>query len=336
MVFSNAGAALRDRMRQWGGGNLVSNRVLVTEEFFRLNRAYVMSKGKPQEPLISGNTKDGHAAIRRAFVVTPIGGSDSSTRRAADGLISSVLKPLLNELGFDVFVAHEISLTGSISRQVVEHILEDELVIANLSELNPNVMYELAVRHCTGKPVVAIAEAGTRLPFDIADERTVFYTNDMRGVFELTPALRKAIETSLSKDEPDNPVLRVRQNRALLDSLDQGDAKTILIERLDDIEALLRDIRSTDGRRSRIDTNSASIAVAGSREDAERLREALVRNGFPVKMEIHLAPNRDGTLICILQAAIPEGFDFMKIMDIGKVAGVKISTISRGQSTAFG
>jgi hypothetical protein len=273
--------------------------------------------------------------MRRAFVVTPIGGSDSSTRRAADGLISSVLKPLLNDLGFDVFVAHEISLTGSISRQVVEHILEDELVIANLSELNPNVMYELAVRHCTGKPVVAIAEAGTRLPFDIADERTVFYTNDMRGVFELTPALRKAIETSLSKEEPDNPVLRVRQNRALLDSLDQGDAKTILIERLDDIESLLRDIRSTDGRRFKRDTDSTSITVQGTREDAERLRDALARNGFPVKMEVNLAPKRDGSVNCTIYAMIPESVDFMKIMDIGVVAGVKILSISRGQSTSF-
>ena len=182
---------------------------------------------------------------KKCFVVTPIGGGDSPTRRAADGLISSVIKPLLKELGFEVFVAHEISITGSISRQVIEHILEDELVIANLSELNPNVMYELAVRHCTGLPVVALAESGTRLPFDISDERTVFYTNDMRGVYELTPALRSAISDVLDRGETDNPISRVQKNRVLMDNLDQGDAKAILIERLDNIESLLQDMRST-------------------------------------------------------------------------------------------
>lgn len=295
----------------------------------------MMSRGKTGATVIAGETKDGQTKLHRAFIVTPIGGSDSSTRRAADGLISSVLKPLLTELGFDVFVAHEISLTGSISRQVVEHILEDELVIANLSELNPNVMYELAVRHCTGKPVVAIAEAGTRLPFDIADERTVFYTNDMRGVFELTPALRKAIETSLSKDEPDNPVLRVRQNRALLDSLDQGDAKTILIERLDDIESLLRDIRSADGRRPKSDSNNVFISVSGPREDAEKLSQELSRLGFPVRSEMQLTPGRDGSIICKLQALIPETFEIVKLMDLSRTIGVRISSISRGQSTIF-
>lgn len=179
---------------------------------------------------------------KRCFIVTPIGGGDSPTRRAADGLISSVIKPILADLNFDVYVAHEISITGSISRQVIEHIIEGELVIANLSELNPNVMYELAVRHCTGLPVVALAELGTRLPFDISDERTVFYTNDMRGVYELTPALRSAISDVLDRGETDNPISRVQKHRVLMDGLDQGDAKTILIERLDNIESLLGNI----------------------------------------------------------------------------------------------
>lgn len=295
---------------------------------------HAMSKAKQQESPVAESNK----GLRRAFIVTPIGGSDSSTRRAADGLISSVLKPLLDDLGFDVFVAHEISLTGSISRQVVEHILEDELVVANLSELNPNVMYELAVRHCTGKPVVAIAEAGTRLPFDIADERTVFYTNDMRGVYELTPALRKAIETSLSKDEPDNPVLRVRQNRALLDSLDQGDAKTILIERLDDIESLLRDIRSSDIRRVKkdFDSNTTSIVVSGGRQDAERLKDTLTKNGYPVRVDLGLSDTKDGAGNYVVYTMIPESVDLMMIRDIASSAGIRTISISRGSSNRYG
>lgn len=253
-----------------------------------------MTKSKAVRDEIAESSQTAAHTPKRCFIVTPIGGADSSTRRAADGLISSVLKPLMAELGFEVFVAHEISLTGSISRQVVEHILEDDLVIANLSELNANVMYELAVRHCTGKPVVAIAVTGTRLPFDIADERTVFYTDDMRGVVELMPALRKAVEASLTKTEGDNPVLRVRHNRVLLDSLDQGDAKTILIERLDNIEELLRDVRS--GGRRNLDYAAPSfkagtvfLTVEGERSSIEDCGQLLRSYGFVASWHVEVS-----------------------------------------------
>ncbi|WP_122235301.1 hypothetical protein [Pseudomonas coronafaciens] len=245
-------------------------------------------QGSSSEPAALDSTHLEAGKRRKCFIITPIGSGESQTRRAADGLISSVLKPLLEELGFDVFVAHEISITGSISRQVIEHILEDELVIANLSELNPNVMYELAVRHCTGRPVVALAQSGTRLPFDISDERTVFYTDDMRGVYELAPALRLAVENVLHHGETDNPISRVQKNKVLMDSLDQGDAKTILLERLDNIEALLRQLNSVSRvgptARSvvRQKTSTIKFFVLGENESVSAAARKLANIGYEV------------------------------------------------------
>lgn len=208
-----------------------------------------MSKLKPKEEAAKDNSLQNK---KNCFIVTPIGASSSDVRRATDGLISSVLKPVLSDLGYEVHVAHEISLNGSITRQVVQHLLDDDLVVANLTTLNPNVMYELAVRHCAGKPVITIAENGTSLPFDIAEERTIFFSNDMRGVVELTSALRLVVGANEEKPIVDNPVLRVREHKVLVESLDQGDANEILADRLDNIEELLtslvgsRKMQSTD------------------------------------------------------------------------------------------
>lgn len=148
---------------------------------------------------------------KRCFVVTPIGNEGSEIRRATNGLIQSVLRPVLSEFGYLVEAAHEIDLTGSITGQVISHLLEDDLVVANLTGLNPNVMYELAVRHATAKPMVSIVEDGTSLPFDINQERTLFYKNDMAGAEDLKEKLRKVV-AEIEKDPtkgPDNPIYRI-------------------------------------------------------------------------------------------------------------------------------
>jgi len=176
---------------------------------------------------------------KTCFVVTPIGHESSPTRRAADGLVQAVIQPTLVDLGFATTVAHTIDAAGSITRQVIELVLQADLVVANLTELNPNVMYEVAVRHCSGLPIVLLAEHGTPLPFDLAAERTVFYRNDLHGAVELGPNLNKAVKAAMASPEADNPVYRAVQRKVIKDMNPSSDADAYILERLDNIETAI-------------------------------------------------------------------------------------------------
>lgn len=194
-----------------------------------------MSKSeKPAEP----------AKRKTCFFITPIGGDSSSIRRATDGLLAAAIRPALEGLGYDVSAAHEMPSPGSITRQVLERILNDDLVIANLTTLNPNVMYELAVRHAARKPVVVVALAGTVLPFDVADERTIFFTDDMAGVEELKPQLVRACSASLATTVPDNPIYRATQAALLKAAPTTTTAEKFIVERLESLSEDLRAVRN--------------------------------------------------------------------------------------------
>lgn len=145
---------------------------------------------------------------KKCFIITPIGNENSDIFRKAKGVIESVIKPILEKYGFDdIKPAYEIMESGMISNQIINRIINDDLVVANLTGNNPNVMYELAIRHGVAKPIIHICEKETGLPFDIKDSRTIFYKDDMLGVQELQRDFDNFVEqTDYSKDYSDNPI----------------------------------------------------------------------------------------------------------------------------------
>jgi hypothetical protein len=90
--------------------------------------------------------------------------------------------------------------------------VDDDLVVADLTGQNPNVFYELAVRHAAGKPVVHLITSGESLPFDVANQRAIKYALDpdsLKKAREDLEAMVQAIEDSGFIAAP-NPITSVR------------------------------------------------------------------------------------------------------------------------------
>lgn len=192
---------------------------------------------------------------KSCFITTPIGNNNSEIRRAAEGAIDSAIIPALIENGYDrnkVYVAHRISDLGSINNQIIKHTIECDLVIANLTTLNPNVMYELAVRDAAMKPAILICDEETVLPFDVKEQRTLFYKNDMYGVIELKNSLHEFLKDTTQK--VDNPITRGIQRMKLLDT-DKIDSVETMPYLLKKIEELDRKVSGVASKKSTVHRN---------------------------------------------------------------------------------
>lgn len=204
-----------------------------------------MSKTKSTDKIVSDGQDQ---QVDQCFIITPIGESNSDVYNKAMGLIEAVIKPVLEEFNFKPVAANHMSAPGSINRQLLKAILEDKLVIANLTGLNPNVMYELAVRHAARLPVVIMTEKGTRLPFDITDQRTIFYEDSLAGLGAAKKQLRDMVEVAILEKNPDNPIYQAKEQASIFKELSPTDPMKVILERLSQIEDNMNGIKIQNNR----------------------------------------------------------------------------------------
>ena len=146
------------------------------------------------------------------FYISPIGEDDSEHRQHADLFLGSLVEPALEEFGLKVVRADKIGKAGMITSQIIEHIIKSRLVIADLSFHNPNVFYELALRHVCRLPTVQLIRKCDKIPFDLQPFRTI--PIDTTSIFTMVPKLQTyqteiAAQVRMALKDPDsvdNPV----------------------------------------------------------------------------------------------------------------------------------
>lgn len=141
------------------------------------------------------------------FIISPIGGEDSPTRRYFNKVRRHIIDPVAKEMGYRTIRSDEIPRPGTITTQIINHLLKDDLVVADMTEKNPNVFYELAVRHAIRKPVLLMGAIGDRIPFDLAAQRVIFYDLDPDNISKAKEELRRQIsEVNSAKFIADSPI----------------------------------------------------------------------------------------------------------------------------------
>jgi len=154
----------------------------------------------------SGNAHEGagtEGSGKSCFFVAPIGPERSDIRKRSNQIYKHIVRKAISPLGYiDIRRADHLANPGMITAQMVERLVGDDLVVADLTGANANVYYELAIRHAIRKPFVQMVQIGEVLPFDVADMRTIeFDYRDLDSVEEAVEKIRDQVRALESDPE---------------------------------------------------------------------------------------------------------------------------------------
>jgi predicted nucleotide-binding protein len=222
---------------------------------------------------------------KTCFVIAPIGAEGSEVRRYSEGIYAQVLLPLLASYGYEVVRADKLTRPGSITEQIVELLIGADLVVADLTGRNPNVMYELGVRHANGQPVILMIAADESLPFDVAGMRTIVFDRDAAGMERLREQLAETIEYVAASGKAESPVSAFRQLQELKEP-DSAGSKAA--EGVDPI-VLSNVLKSIEQRLDALQNNMDSLAHKPDREHPEYSRDVFIVHGHDGELKNELA-----------------------------------------------
>ena len=231
-----------------------------------------------------------------------------------DSIYEGVIKSGLEQAGLSVKRADDIQNQRNILRDVFDGIFNSDLIVADLTNLNPNVFYELAIAHAVRKPVILITQNIDEVPFDLKSYRLIEYdvhfakigeareklTNDGRAFlagdmqfgnplsdfspeYSLQSRPQGPVQESNSQTRSEDTTARGEENqddRGLFDHLvdvNEGYSQiaTLIGEVGADLQGLTQSLNAATNDITTIGSNPSASSPAAAQRIARRLAERI-------------------------------------------------------------
>ena len=126
---------------------------------------------------------------------------------------TEAIKTACEQAGFKAVRADELIGPYNIHRDIIEYIFSSDAIVADLTDCNPNVFYELGVAHAIANKTIMIMQKGQKPPFDIHNYRSIPYDLSAAGLRTLTGQIAEYLEhlAAWSK-RPTNPVQEFKRD----------------------------------------------------------------------------------------------------------------------------
>ena len=168
-------------------------------------------------------------------------------------LYEEILKPAIETLGYEVKRADDFKKGGAITKDIILPLAEADLVVADLTTINPNVFYELGVRHSLRAQgtIMIMDDTQDSIPFDIGAYRVIRFKSDLSGLGKLRRELEifvRELDTDdvIRRDNPVHDWLPTLPVNALAATKDSHTEE--LHNRINKLQSLVRDYEETYGK----------------------------------------------------------------------------------------
>ena len=179
---------------------------------------------------MSGSPLSEKGQSRICFVIMPFSASDTCTEAQWNAIFEGVIKPAVEASSYNC--RRSAATRGNLIKAIVQDLDASWVVLADLTDQNPNVFYELGVRHALKDRTILIAQDRDDIPFDLQSYANHVYdwkTEDgKKQFFDQIKALLEDVDQNPNR--ADNPV------SDFLESSVRGEQPRAVPARFDEIE----------------------------------------------------------------------------------------------------
>lgn len=117
------------------------------------------------------------------------------------------IAPACQQAGYEAKRVDELVGHFNINRKIIEYLFRCDAVVAEITDKNPNVFYEMGVAHAIANKTIMIAQDADKLPFDIRNYRCIIYEQSVEGLQRLQEEIVRSLqEIGDWSRHPSNPV----------------------------------------------------------------------------------------------------------------------------------
>jgi hypothetical protein len=208
----------------------------------------VLAKASLDRGVLTMNTHEDHCFIAAPF------GKDDEEHAILAGWLEEAIVPAIEALKLKPEIATARNAPNAITLEIREHLAFDRLVVFDLGGVapayapNPNVMYELGIRHAFDLPAIVLAWTDQPLPFDIAEHRVIRGNRHFGTIQWHREKVQQFGEAAL-KGEFFRPMEAVRRARMIEETIARSD-NTALQAIHDEVRTLRRMVEESERLRS--------------------------------------------------------------------------------------